>query len=222
MQITFDEKEPMGIVTFNPADPEGLEGMARCLEDLGDPILLHWEDVFDPGGDSRIPALLEGLLRHPQPVYGLLPEAASGPNAMLLLACDTLYWAKGARWRLALHGFGEVTLLTYRLGETRARRAWFGGGLLTFGPARDSGWAQRAPDDPKNLVRTLESELDKGSSRARGLLRPLLYHQAGLARLPAEALERYTFASAFQAGDLSEGIAAFLERRKPDFEKGKG
>jgi len=34
---------------------------------------------------------------------------------------------------------------------------------------------------------------------------------------PAQALERASFALAFETGDPAEGVAAFLEKRKPRY-----
>ncbi|OYW00589.1 MAG: enoyl-CoA hydratase, partial [Acidobacteria bacterium 37-65-4] len=41
--------------------------------------------------------------------------------------------------------------------------------------------------------------------------------QAGLQLAHALALERAAFALAFHSGHPAEGIAAFLEKRKPEF-----
>ena len=60
---------PMGIATFNPADLKGLDGIAGCLEEGRDPMILHWEGDGEPAEEGRIPKLLETLLLIPRPLF---------------------------------------------------------------------------------------------------------------------------------------------------------
>jgi len=160
--------------------------------------------------------LLAALLSRPLPVTGVIAGEASGFAAVLLLACDEVFWCRNGRLRLEPAGRGEVTLLSMRLGPAAAARVWFSGGVLRRAEAVRSGWALPASD----YVRALESARRRhaGLSRnALSLLRELLYRETGLPLHQAQALERASFALAFASGDPAEGIAAFLDKRRALF-----
>lgn len=169
------------------------------------------------GGDYEAPpGLVPSLLRHPLPVAGVLGGEVHGALATVLLGCDVLYWAPRAVMRLEPSGRGEAVLLSLRLGSAGAARVWFAGGKLGRREALKSGWAVAAKDHGA-AVREAASRCAGLSAAALEGLRTLLYHQHGLALGPAWTLERAAFALAFAGGDPAEGVAAFLEKRKPKF-----
>lgn len=194
------------------------EGSGRALAgalSAGRPMVLAARGVCSrpPAGTPPITA----LLRHPFPVTGVLAGRLEGPAAALMLACDVLYWAPRATLRLAPSGLGEGALLALRLGHAGACRVWFAGGLLRAREAVRAGWAEMAPGGFDSALEAARTRYQGLSGEAIALLRPLLYHQAGLNLAQARDLERAAFALAFDSGAPAEGIAAFLEKRRPGF-----
>ena len=172
------------------------------------------------GLGSRPPAgapPIAALLRHPFPITGVLTGRLEGPAAAIMLACDALYVTPRAALRLIPSGRGEGALLALRLGHAGARRVWFSGGLLPAREAVRAGWAEMASGTFETALQTARTRYEGLSGEALTLLRPLLYHQAGLNLAQARDLERAAFALAFGSGAPAEGIAAFLEKRKPTF-----
>jgi enoyl-CoA hydratase/carnithine racemase len=169
------------------------------------------------------PELILRLINHPAPVLGMLKGRAEGSAASVLLACDKMLWDRGGSLRLSLSGSGEMALSILRLGRAGASRVWFGGGKITYREAAAAGWAVRPKGDPADAVGQILTDWARMSGTAIALLRPLLYHQAGLPLSQAEALERSAFGLVFECGDPAAGARAFLEKRKPSFgENGKG
>ena len=172
------------------------------------------------GGSAPIPGIsahLKKMLAHPMPVTGVLSGRATGDVSTLFLACDVLMMAPRSALVLDPKGRGEVVLLAMRLGHGGSSRVWFSGGRLSSREAERAGWAEVVRDGFDAALDAARGRFDGLSPKALGLLRPLLHHQAGLPVWPAQALERAAFALAFETGDPAEGVAAFLEKRKPRF-----
>ena len=201
-------------VLVNLLQDERGEGLTAAL-DSGRPIVLAAErsSEWPPEVGKR----LRALLRHPLPVTGVLEGRLEGPAASLMLACDSLVVTPRASLRFEPSGQGEVALLALRLGYAEASRVWFSGGQLSGRQAVKAGWAEVEPSGFGAATEAARTRYDGLSHEAITLLRPMLYHQAGLPLAQAQALERAAFALAFQTGHPAEGVAAFLEKRKPRF-----
>ncbi len=167
---------------------------------------------------KAVEPLLHDLLRRSMPVTGVVVGRVAGGGAVLALACDALLWVRGSSLRVQPSGAGEAALLALRLGRAGASRVWFGGGLLPLAEAGRAGWAKGERDLPSAIARA-ERLYEGLAPRALGLLRPLLYRQAGLGLAQAEVLERAAFSLAFTSGEPREGIRAFLEKRTPRYGK---
>lgn len=201
-------------VLVNLSEEDAREVIPSALVS-GRPIILAAR-----GGHACPPGVslhLRALLRHPLPVTGVAGGRLAGPAAALMLACDTLLMTPRSSLRFETSGHGEVALLVLRLGQSAASRVWFSGGELSARQAANTGWAEMAPKGFGAALEAARTRYDGLSHEAVALLRPLLYHQAGLPLDQAHALERASFALAFHTGHPAEGIAAFLEKRKPRF-----
>jgi 2-oxoglutaroyl-CoA hydrolase len=190
-------------------------GVRPALEARERPLVLISQGTtgaIEDGGE-----LIRALLRHPMPVTGVLSGRVSGDGAALFLACDVLLATPRSTLSLQPTGRGETVLLPLRLGQAGASRVWFGGGRLTASEMARSGWASIVRDPFEKAVEQAAVRYESLSPAALGLLRPLLYRQAGLPADLAWALERAAFALAFDTGHPAEGVAAFLGKRKPHF-----
>jgi enoyl-CoA hydratase/carnithine racemase len=160
---------------------------------------------------------VRALLCHPMPVTAVLQGRVCGPAAGLILACEVLIMTPRASLCLTPSGRGEATLLALRLGHGAASRVWFSGGELSAREAVRSGWAEMARGGLAEALESARHRYQGLSSEAIALLRPLLVRQAGLPLVQAQALERAAFALTFHTGHPAEGVAAFLDKRKPRF-----
>lgn len=180
--------------------------------------------VLIASGPARVPApaaarVLAALMGRDGPVFGVLGAALRGPAAALFLACDRVLWLPRASLRLDAGTLGETVLLSLRLGPAAANRVWFSGGRLTRREALRSGWAEAHAGPLAHAAAEARRRVEELSPAALRLLRPLLLREHGLARGPAQALERASFALLFDTGEPAEGAQAFLEKRKPRFGK---
>ena len=200
------------VVNLDSTDAE--EALGRALRRKR-PVVLASQG--GSAGFQDISAHLKRLLAHPMPVTGVLSGTSKGEGSALFLTCDALLMAPRSALRLVPRGSGEVVLLAMRLGQGAASRVWFAGGRLSAREAERAGWAEVVPEGFDAALKMAAGRFGGLSPKALGLLRPLLLHQAGLPVGPAQALERASFSLAFDTGDPAEGVAAFLEKRKPRY-----
>lgn len=181
------------------------------------------------GGDTFRPAFeiaLDAITAHPAPVIAAINGPAIGAGMQLAVACDLRVAALGAR--LAIPG-GKLGILL------SSKNVWRLASLVGHGPARDFllagrtvtaeeaehiGLVSRVADDALGDALALAGEIAafapltvQGHKRALNLC----MEAAALpenAQLEIAALE----AAAFASSDLQEGMAAFAEKRNPQFE----
>ncbi len=185
--------------------------LGKGLDSSDRPIVLSLSGRVDSA--EAVGGVVQRLLRYPLPVTGVLWTKAPAWTASLFLACDLIYWSRGASLCLTPSGRGEVNLLSLRLGRAAAARTWFSGGTLAHAEAIASGWARSSPAGLDDAIREACSTYNAIPTPVLSSLKELLYHGAGMAPSHCEVLERAAFALAFASRDSSEGIAAFLGKR---------
>jgi enoyl-CoA hydratase/carnithine racemase len=175
-------------------------------------------DEVGPGGFIAAVAGME------KPVIAAVNGLAVGIGTTILLHCDLVYAAAGARFQLPFVNLGIVpeagstTILPEMLGRHRAAE------LLFFGEPFDAATAERW-----GLVNALcpEAELmDRVFARAEALaakparvvrlVKRLLTTPASSVRDRADE-ELRLLAEQLEAPEAKEAMQAFLERRRPDF-----
>jgi enoyl-CoA hydratase / 3-hydroxyacyl-CoA dehydrogenase len=167
----------------------------------------------------------EAIERCPLPVIALVEGYALGGGLEIALAADFIVAAEGSQLGLpevtvGIHpGMGGATRLTRLIGRAQAKHLVYSGNPISAEEAHRLGFVVRvvpkatARDDVQALAETIASRAPLGVRWVkrvidRGLDAPL---EAAL-HLEAESAGR-----TFSTADRTEGMRAFLERRKPEF-----
>jgi 2-(1,2-epoxy-1,2-dihydrophenyl)acetyl-CoA isomerase len=208
-------------------------------------VLLRAEGPnFSFGGDlkkfyparNELPALVRrwtsdlhmGLSRAwqlPVPIVAEVQGWAMGGAVGVIAGCDVVVAARSARFGSAFAqlGFscdsGSSVTLTFRMGPARARRFVMMAEVLSSEEAQRAGLVDTVAADEElaATARKIVENFAAGPTLAYGEIKRLFMHAGAMqleARLEDEAL---TLARIAGTGDAREGIAAQVEKRKPDF-----
>jgi 2-(1,2-epoxy-1,2-dihydrophenyl)acetyl-CoA isomerase len=160
-----------------------------------------------------------------KPVIAQINGAAAGAGLGLALACDLRYAAVGAKLRVAFAGIalapdsGVSYFLPRLAGLARAYELAVTNAPLAAEEAEKLGLVNRVfpADQLAEAVREIAQQLAQGPTRAFGLTKRVM--NKALASSSDEALdyEAYVQETAGQSADHREGVAAFLEKRPPQF-----
>ncbi|MEN8374480.1 MAG: enoyl-CoA hydratase-related protein [Gemmatimonadota bacterium] len=161
------------------------------------------------------------------PVIAALNGVAAGAGACLALACDMRLAAESAAIgfgfaRVGLHpDWGGTYFLPRLVGPALAAELVYTGAMVSAERAERLGLVNRvvAAEDLEAAARALAGEIAARPADVIASARASL--RASLARSLEEALEveRAAQARAFASPDAREGMAAFLEKRAPSFNR---
>ena len=175
--------------------------------------------------DSQVYAeLLKALYRFPQPTMAVLQGPAIAGGMGLVLACDLVISSADAFFALPepMRGItaAMVTpLLVQRLGVGRASAMLLSGQRLMAIDARGNLCHEVVPAD--QLMITRDRWIESILSGAPAALRITKQHLHHCASLPIDDLIDYSIqvsAMARETANAREGLAAFIEKRKPDWQ----
>ncbi len=186
---------------------------------------------FDPRSTSEalrvgVQAFIRELWELDKPTVAAVGGTAVGPGAHLALACDFVLTCEATRfvWSFARWGLvvdaGGAYLLPRLVGLPRAKAMVMLGEGATGAEAVDLGLAYRclpSRDELECAAAELAARLAAGPTRSLGLSKTLL--NTTFETTLAASLEREGQAQAMAATspEMAEGMAAFKERRDPDF-----
>ena len=159
------------------------------------------------------------------PIIAAVNGFALGGGCELMLACDFAYASTKAKLGQpevnlgVIPGFGGTQRLTRRVGIARARELVFTGKRRGVEDAKQIGLVN-AVFEPDALldeaVKTAALIAEKGPLAIAAAKRVLL-EGADIELPKANRLEAKAFGECFASADQKEGMAAFLEKRAPDF-----
>jgi len=160
-----------------------------------------------------------------KPVIGAINGTAAGIGAHLALACDLVLAAEGARFievfvRRGLVPDGAGCWLLPRLvGLQKAKELMFFGDDVPAAEAERIGLVNRVvpPDDLEKVAGEWAARLASGPTRSIGLTKGLLNRSLDSDRATAFREEALAQELNMQTHDANEGVAAFVERRDPDY-----
>jgi 2-(1,2-epoxy-1,2-dihydrophenyl)acetyl-CoA isomerase len=160
-----------------------------------------------------------------KPVIGAINGFCSGGGAGLAQACDILFASESAKIHVPNINIGLVPdggntlLLTQKLGRHKAAELMFTGDPLDAREAHKLGLFNRVVPE-ENLVSEAEKfaeRLARGPRFAIGLAKNLL-NKAVSGNLKKQLeLEKEGVITCAGTREFKEGITAFFEKRKPDF-----
>jgi 2-(1,2-epoxy-1,2-dihydrophenyl)acetyl-CoA isomerase len=186
---------------------------------------------FNPRNTSEalrngVQAFIRELWELDKPTVAAVNGTAVGPGAHLALACDFVLLCEQARfvWSFARWGLvvdaGGAYLLPRLVGLPRAKAMVMLGEGASGAEAVSLGLAYRCLPDADELAKeasALAARLAAGPVRSLGLSKQLL--NATFESNLSESLDREAQAQAMAAvsAEMAEGMAAFSEKRSPDF-----
>lgn len=171
---------------------------------------------------QRVLSFLESM---PQPVIGVINGFALGGGCEVAMACDMLIAADTARFGQPevnlgiIPGYGGTQRLPRLVGRNLAKELVLTGEMITAQRAYEIGLVNRvvpAADLMPVARETAKKILSRGPVAVR-TAKMAMNRGLDLDLGNACALEASLFAAGFSTADRAEGLAAFLEKRKPVF-----
>lgn len=168
---------------------------------------------------AAINAAQYALTRAAKPVIAMIDGDCIGGGCGLALACDLRVATPRARFGITPAKLGlvyplhDTKLLVDLIGPAKAKEILFTGALIDADEAHRIGLINRIADNADDLIETMLSTSGHSQRESKALIRRIL---DGQAEDDADSLAR--FADAFTRADFREGVAAFLEKRKANFE----
>ena len=188
-------------------------------------------DELDPEGVNDIQQdvellaeLLMVMLRFPKPIIAALNGPAAGSGLAVALASDFIIGAESASVSSpeVLRGLVAgmtLGLLEFRAGATVAARMGLTGQTLSAAEAQRLGFIQEVVADDLVWARSqqLATELANGSPPSQQMTKKLLNETIADQLEKTLTLGVAMTATARTTSHATEGIQAFLEKRKPDW-----
>ncbi|MGH1451183.1 MAG: enoyl-CoA hydratase [Pseudomonadaceae bacterium] len=170
--------------------------------------------------------LWEAISRCPKPVIAAVNGFALGGGCELAMHCDIIVAGESARFgqpevKLGLMpGAGGTQRLIRAVGKFQAMRIALTGCLVKAPEALAMGMVSEVVSDEHTLPRALElaAEIAALPPLAVAQIKEVMLAGADLPLDSALALERKAFQLLFDSRDQKEGAAAFLEKRKANFQ----
>jgi 2-(1,2-epoxy-1,2-dihydrophenyl)acetyl-CoA isomerase len=173
-------------------------------------------------------AAATALHRLPKPSVAAVDGVAVGAGMNLALGCDIIVATERAQFaevfvkRGLTLDFGGTWLLPRLIGMARARELALTGRTVGAVEALEIGLVSRVVDtaELEETVDNLATELAAGAPFAQRFIKTGLSRSLDMTFEQAISYEDQAQATLLASDDLREGVAAFLEKRDPDFRGG--
>jgi 2-(1,2-epoxy-1,2-dihydrophenyl)acetyl-CoA isomerase len=177
---------------------------------------------------SNYNPLVRRLRELPKPVVCAVNGVAAGAGANIALSCDIVLAARSASFVQSFSRLGLVPdsggtyFLPRLVGTARAMGLALLGERLSAEDAERWGLIWKVVDDERLLeeATVLARTLASGPTKGYGLVKKAIYASAGNSLDSQLDLERDLQREAGFSEDYRESVAAFMQKRKPDY-KGK-
>jgi enoyl-CoA hydratase len=160
-----------------------------------------------------------------KPVIAAVNGFALGGGTELALSCDLIYASEKAKFGQpevglgVTPGFGGTQRLPRRVGMAMAKELIYSGKMIRANEAKEIGLANKVvpPEELMGAVMGLAQEIaSKGQVSVR-MSKAAINRGMDVDINSALAIEADAFGLCFATDDQKEGMAAFVEKRKPEF-----
>ncbi len=240
---TITVNRPKALNALNSSVLDGIRATVESLVGKADAILLTGagEKAFVAGADiaemvaysseqaetfsRRGQEAFQTLADFPGPTVAAINGFALGGGLELAMACDILVAADTAKLGLpettlaVVPGFGGTQRLPRRVGPGKAKQLLFTGGMIDAAEALRIGLVDEVTE-PDALIpyctKLLTKTLRNGPIAVAAAKR-LVDDGLDMELSDAISMEAAAFGHVFGTSDQTEGMTAFLEKRKPVF-----
>jgi len=160
------------------------------------------------------------------PVIAVVNGFALGGGCEIAMSCDFIYASENARFGQPeinlgiIPGFGGTQRLSRLVGRAKAKELCMTGEMLDAKQAKELGLVAKVFPADQLLVESLKvakALAVKGQVALRAI-KQVVDRGYEVDLKSGCALEAQAFAVCFTSRDAGEGVAAFLEKRKPNFQ----
>jgi 2-(1,2-epoxy-1,2-dihydrophenyl)acetyl-CoA isomerase len=203
-------------------------GRGFCAgQDLGDRAVSPGGTASDLGEsiEKNYKPLIMALRNLPMPVIGAVNGVAAGAGANIVLACDLVIATRSASFIQAFSKLGLVPdsggtwSLPRLVGTARALGLALLGDKLTAEQAAQWGLIWRCVEDAEfaGVVDALARQLAAAPTRGLARTKQAIYESWGRSLEEQLDVERDAQRELGHTADYAEGVAAFTEKRTPQF-----
>ena len=168
--------------------------------------------------------MMQAIVNLPKPVIARVHGVATAAGCQLVATCDLAVAAQSAGFALpggkgGLFCHTPLVAVARNVGRKRALEMALTGDAIDAATAAEWGLINKAVPDTEldAAVHDLLTRATRGSVASKALGKQGFYAQVGLDQRAAYAEAVHLMSSAATSPDAQEGIAAFLEKRKPAF-----
>ena len=182
----------------------------------------NWPDTYS---EDFITAEWESILRCRKPVIAAVAGYALGGGCELAMMCDFIIAAENARFgqpeiQLGVTpGAGGTQRLTRFVGKSKAMEMCLTGRMMDAEEAERSGLVSRVVAADRLVDEAVETarKIAGMSAPVTLMVKEAVNRSYEVSLSEGVRFERRLFQATFGTADQSEGMAAFIDKRKPDF-----
>jgi enoyl-CoA hydratase len=228
--VLADLREALELVVAWGSSVRGL-----ILTGAGDKAFVAGGDIREMASLSPEQAAAYGRIGHdvaqqlealPVPAIACVNGYAFGGGTELALACDYIYATEAARFGLPevklglIPGFGGTVRLPRAVGPARAKQLIYTGRVVEAAEAERIGLVSGVFPTVEGMLAAATADIRliaANSYTAVATAKSVIVESTGLDTYEAIARELAGFEQVFHTEDKTEGVAAFLEKRTPNF-----
>ncbi len=175
---------------------------------------------------SSFRSLIETMLRYPKPIVCAANGPVVGSGLTLLLASDLVIASESATISIpeSLRGLSPgltMPLLSFRLGTGQASRVLFGGETIDAATAKELGIFHEVVSEDLVWAKSQEvvGRTANAARESHQMTKQFLTETVGEQLFMQLSIAAANMAAARTTPAAKEGVAAFLEKREPDWDK---